>query len=106
MSERPTIDEVRAAQERLHGIANAQGEFTAFFNDADDAAHEALKTLPRSDGHLMYLRGAGAGIRRAAERVGREKSWLRRDFELKEALGVGRASARRAWQIAAGIKLG
>lgn len=51
----------KSAFERLHGIANAQGEFTAFFNDADDAAHEALKTLPRSDGHLMYLRGAGAG---------------------------------------------
>jgi hypothetical protein len=51
----------KSAFERDFGIANAQGEFTSFFNDADDAAHEALKTLPRADGHLMYLRGSGQG---------------------------------------------
>ena len=49
------------AMERQYGIADAAGEFTSFFNDADDAAHEALSTLPRADGHLMYLRGEGAG---------------------------------------------
>jgi hypothetical protein len=49
------------AIERNFGIAEAQGEFTSFFNDADDAEHEVLKTLPRSNGHLMYLRGVGYG---------------------------------------------
>lgn len=49
------------AMERQYGIADAAGEFTSFFNDADDAAHEVLSTLPRTDGHLMYLRGEGAG---------------------------------------------
>ena len=49
------------AMERQYGIADAAGEFTAFFNDADGAAHEVLKTLPRAKGHLMYLRGEGAG---------------------------------------------
>ncbi len=59
-----TIDQTgidKSAHERNFGIAEAQGEFVAFFNDADDAAHEALKTLPRADGHLMYLRGTSAG---------------------------------------------
>lgn len=49
------------AMERNFGLSDAQGEFTAFFNDADDAAHEVLSSLPRSNGHLMYLRGAAAG---------------------------------------------
>jgi hypothetical protein len=43
---------------------------------------------------------------KAAERIAREKSWLRRDFELKEALGIGRASARRAYEVARGGKPG
>lgn len=51
----------KSAMERNFGLSDAQGEFTAFFNDADDAAHEALSSLPRSNGHLMYLRGAAAG---------------------------------------------
>jgi hypothetical protein len=51
----------KEAMERGFGIADAQGEFTSFFNDADDAEHEVLKTLPRTNGHLMYLRGTGPG---------------------------------------------
>lgn len=51
----------KSAFERGFGIANAAGEFVAFFNKAADAAHEVLKTLPRANGHLMYLRGTGYG---------------------------------------------
>lgn len=51
----------KSAFERQYGLADAQAEFTSFFNDADDAAHEALSSLPRADGQVMYLRGAGAG---------------------------------------------
>ncbi|MFO0845791.1 MAG: amidohydrolase family protein [Gemmataceae bacterium] len=36
----------------------------------------------------------------AAARIAAEKSWLRQDFDLKEALGIGRASAHRAYQVA------
>jgi hypothetical protein len=43
---------------------------------------------------------------KAAERIGREKSWLRRDFDLKQALGVGRASAERAYRVVLGGKPG
>jgi hypothetical protein len=49
------------AHERQHGLASAQGEFVTFFNDADNAEHEVLSTLPRSNGHLMYLRGSARG---------------------------------------------
>lgn len=51
----------KSAHERGFGIASASAEFTAFFNDADDAAHEVLSSLPRSNGHLMYLKGSTAG---------------------------------------------
>jgi hypothetical protein len=36
----------------------------------------------------------------AAERIGRERNWLKKDLDLKEALGVGLASAKRAYQVA------
>jgi uncharacterized protein len=36
----------------------------------------------------------------AAERLGREINLLKRDFELKEALGIGTVCARRGYQIA------
>jgi hypothetical protein len=38
--------------------------------------------------------------RETAERIARVKSWIKRDLDLKEALGIGRASARRAYQVA------
>lgn len=49
------------ANARLYGTRDGQAEFTAYFNDATGETHEALKTLPRTDTHLMYLRGLGAG---------------------------------------------
>ncbi len=51
----------KEANEREYGLADGQAEFTSFFNDAAGAAHVALKSLPRTDGHVMYLRGAGIG---------------------------------------------
>lgn len=49
------------AFERQYGLADGQGEFTSFFNDAADGAHIVLRDLPRADGHVMYLRGEGVG---------------------------------------------
>lgn len=59
-----TLDQTaidKSAHERNFGLSSAEGEFTTFFNDATDAQHAALKSLPRTNGHLMYLRGAAAG---------------------------------------------
>jgi hypothetical protein len=35
-----------------------------------------------------------------ARRLDRETNWLKKDLDLKEALGIGRASARRAYEVA------
>lgn len=51
----------KSAFERQYGLADGQAEFTAFFNDAANAAHVTLSDLPRSNGQVMYLRGPGAG---------------------------------------------
>lgn len=51
----------KEAFERQYGLADGQVEFTSFFNDAANAAHVTLSSLPRADGQIMYLRGAGAG---------------------------------------------
>lgn len=51
----------KSAYERGYGIADASGEFVSFFNKADDAQHEVLSALPRSNGHIMYCRGAVQG---------------------------------------------
>jgi mannonate dehydratase len=37
---------------------------------------------------------------KTARRISEEKNWLKKDLDLKEALGVGRASAKRACEIA------
>ena len=36
----------------------------------------------------------------AARQINAEPNWIKKDFELKEALGIGRASARRAYDVA------
>jgi len=36
----------------------------------------------------------------AAKQIDREKNWLKKDLDLKEALGVGLDSAKRAFQVA------
>lgn len=49
------------AMERLHGIRDGNAEFVAFFNDELAGTHHRLKLLPRTDVHLMYLRGTTLG---------------------------------------------
>lgn len=50
-----------SGMERMFGIRDATAEFTSYFNDANDQVHEALKSLPRTDVHVMYCRGEGIG---------------------------------------------
>lgn len=49
------------AMERLHGQRDGNAEFVAYFNDELAGTHARLKLLPRTDVHLMYLRGSGLG---------------------------------------------
>lgn len=51
----------KSAMERLAGQRDASGEFTSFFNKATGQQHLALRGLPRTDVHLMYLRGTTRG---------------------------------------------
>lgn len=51
----------KEAFERAYGKREATAEFTAFFNDAPGGTHATLSSLPRSNGQVMYLRGAGQG---------------------------------------------
>lgn len=51
----------KSAMERLFGLRDASAEFVAYFNDATDQAHAALKGLPNTDVHVMYLRGTTLG---------------------------------------------
>lgn len=57
----PATGITKSAWERLYGTADAQGEITSYFNDATDQVFDALKGLPTTDVHLMYLRGTGIG---------------------------------------------
>ncbi|MBW3541280.1 MAG: hypothetical protein KY476_13515 [Planctomycetes bacterium] len=36
----------------------------------------------------------------AARRIARESNWIKRDLDLKDALGIGRASAQRSFEVA------
>lgn len=38
----------------------------------------------------------------AVQAIAKEKSWIGKDYQLKVALGIGRASAERAWQVVMG----
>lgn len=55
----PATDITQSAEARMFGKRDAMADFTAYFDDAANASHSTLKTLPRTDVHLMYLRGAG-----------------------------------------------
>lgn len=57
----PATGITQFANARLYGKRDGQAEFSAFFNDEVGGTHEKLKALPRTDVHLMYLRGAGIG---------------------------------------------
>lgn len=57
----PATNITQSAEARFYGKRDGQAEFTAYFNDAVGETHATLKTLPRTDVHLMYLRGQGVG---------------------------------------------
>lgn len=62
----PATGITKYAHERLFGKRDGNAEFTAYFNDATDQVHEALKGLPRTDVHVMYLHGTTLGNESAA----------------------------------------
>lgn len=51
----------KAAFERIYGLRDGQISFTAFFNPATDAAHDALSPLPTADVLVLYLTGTTRG---------------------------------------------
>lgn len=59
----PATGITKSAMERLFGKRDGQVEFTTYFNPEtlSDAEHTALKGLPTSDVHVMYLRGTTLG---------------------------------------------
>lgn len=57
----PSTGITKSAMERIYGTADATGEFTSYFNDADDQVFEALKSLPTTDVQVMYCRGTTLG---------------------------------------------
>lgn len=57
----PATGITKFAFERLFGKRDGNAEFTSYFNKASDQQHTALKGLPRTDVHLMYLRGTDLG---------------------------------------------
>ncbi len=51
----------KSAIERIIGLRTGQLSFTAFFNDATDAEHDALKGLPTADVLALWLMGTTRG---------------------------------------------
>lgn len=49
------------ANARMYGKRDGQVEFVTFFNDDVGGTHDTLNNLPRTDVHIMYLRGQGIG---------------------------------------------
>lgn len=57
----PATAITQSANARFYGKRDGQAEFTSYMNAAAAQAHPTLSTLPRTDVHLMYLRGQGLG---------------------------------------------
>lgn len=57
----PATGITKSAVERMFGRRDGMLEATAYFNDATDQVHEALKSLPTTDVHVMYCRGEAVG---------------------------------------------
>jgi len=57
----PATGITKFAMERLFGKRDGNAEFTTYFNKASGQEHLALRGLPRTDVHLMYLRGTTLG---------------------------------------------
>ncbi len=51
----------KSAAERIYGLRSGQLSFTAFFNDATDAEHDALKGLPTADVLALWLMSSTRG---------------------------------------------
>lgn len=61
----------KSAHERRGGLADGEISFNSFWDTADDAMHEALASLPSTDRHALYARGAVVG-NVAASLVGKQ----------------------------------
>lgn len=57
----PSTGITKSANERLFGKRDGMAEFTTYFNKASGQQHLALRGLPRTDVHVMYLRGTTLG---------------------------------------------
>jgi hypothetical protein len=57
----PATNITQSAMARMFGKRDGQAEFTAYFNDDAASTHVTLKALPRTDVHMMYLRGTTLG---------------------------------------------
>ena len=68
-------------------------------NEENRNQHEHGCGIERGHGPLAF---AGRIGQEAADRITREKNWLKKDLDLKEALGIGYASAKRAHAVAKG----
>ena len=51
----------KSAVERIYGLRTGQLSFTAFFNDATDAEHDALKGLPTADVLALWMMSTTRG---------------------------------------------
>ena len=51
----------KSAYERIGGVRDGSIGFNGFMNTASGQEHDALKTLPRTDVHVMYCRGTALG---------------------------------------------
>lgn len=51
----------KSAYERILGLRDGNIQFNSFFNTAASQEHAVLKTLPRTDIHVTYLRGTTIG---------------------------------------------
>lgn len=57
----PSTGITKFANERLFGKRDGQAEFITYFNKAAGQQHLTLRGLPRTDVHVMYLRGTTLG---------------------------------------------
>ncbi len=95
----------------LKAYPNLWGDTAVLGTTGRERDFGRLLENPRARGRLLH--GSDfpffATPRAFAERIGeakaqaleKERNWLKKDFELKEALGIGRAGADRAFELAA-----
>ena len=57
----PATDITQEAMARMFGKRDAAAEFISYFDPAAGMSHETLSALPRTDVHVMYLRGEAIG---------------------------------------------